>query len=64
MSDYNQSHRKYLLTLLSLSLSSAVYKPSELVGLVKTDFNGMQSLGLYLLRAVGVYDIFTEFVPW
>ena len=37
MSDNNQSYRKYLLSLLSSSLYGYLYKPSKLVGLMKTD---------------------------
>ena len=37
MSDYNQSDRKFLLSSLLLSLYGALYKPSEMVGLVKTN---------------------------
>ena len=36
MSDYTQLYRKYLLSLRSSSLYGVLYKPYNLVGLVKT----------------------------
>ena len=64
MSDYTQSYRKYLLILVLPLLYCELYKPSELAGLVKTDFDSTLNLGLYILRVVGDYKIYTGFVPW
>ena len=37
MSDYTQSYRKFILSFKFSSLCCALYKTSELAGLVKTD---------------------------
>ena len=41
MSEYTQSYRKYLLSLLFLSLYGTLYKNSKMVGLVKTVFDSV-----------------------
>ena len=41
MSDFTLLHRKYLLSSQSSSLYGALYKTSEMVGLVETCFNSM-----------------------
>ena len=41
-----------------------VIKPSELVSLVKTSFNSMLIVGLYILCVVKGYNIYTYYAPW
>ena len=55
--------QKHLLILRLSLLYCALYKPSELVVWVKTDFNSMLNLGLSFIRVVGAYKIHTEFFP-
>ena len=53
MSDYTQSYRKYALSLRSSSLYYALYKPADLVGLVKKGLQSMLYLGLFFLPVLG-----------
>ena len=53
MSDYTQSYRKYPPSLRLSSIYCELYKPSDLVGLVKNGFNGMLNLGLSFPRVLG-----------
>ena len=53
MSYYNQSYRKYLLLSRLSLLYCAFYKPSELLGLLKTVCNSMLNLSPSLICVVG-----------
>ena len=66
MSDSTHPYRKYVLTSQLLSLYCALYKPSEMMGLVetKTAFKSILNIGLSFLRVLGAYNIYSEFVPW
>ena len=60
----NQSYRESLLSLRSSSLCCDLYKPSELVGLVKNVSNNMLHVGLYVLHVVGAYKIYINVSSW
>ena len=53
-----------LLSLRPSLLYFALYKNSEILDLVKNDFDSLINLGLSFVRVVGTYNIYTEFSPW
>ena len=53
-----------MISTQSPLLHCALCKPSELVGLLKTDFKSMLTLGLSFLHVVGAYNIYTESGTW
>ena len=60
---YTQLYRKYILSLRSSSLYGAFQK-TFLSGLFSGNgFNSMLNLGLYFLRVLVAYKIYTDFVP-
>ena len=64
MSDSTHLCRKYPLSSWFSLLYCELYKPYNMVDLVKTAFISMFNLEVSFLGVVGAYKIFTDCFPW
>ena len=63
MSDYTRRTEIFTKFAVVIALLCILW-PFWAGGFSENYFNSMLNLGLYLLRIVGTYNIYTEFVLW